>query len=104
MNTATTPSQAVGYDAGDRSYGMPGSIVRTAYLMREKETNMTMASKATASYNQAYPDGYDPVVGITLYDHIADNPRFPVVAPEGFDLQSIIFVDGSRIDPFGEEA
>ena len=104
MNTTTTPnpSRPVGYDAGDRSYGMPGSIVRTAYLMREKETNMTMASKATASYNQAYPDGYDPEVGITLFDHIVDNPEFPVVASEDLDDLSIIFADGSRVDAFGE--
>ena len=38
MNTTTTPnpSQAVGYDDGGRSYGMPGSVTRTAYLMRAK--------------------------------------------------------------------
>ena len=63
---------------------------------------MTMASKAIASYNKAYPDGYDYKTDITLYDHIADNPEFPVVASEDLDDLSIIFADGSRVDAFGE--
>ena len=105
MNTSTTPrpSRAVRYSDGGRSYGMPGSVTRTAYLMREKETNtMTMASKAIASYKKAYPDGYDPEVGITLFDHIVDDPSYAFAPIEGFDDASIIFADGSRIAAFGE--
>lgn len=32
---------AIGYDAGGRSYGMPGTIVRTAYLMSVKAAKAT---------------------------------------------------------------
>ena len=63
---------------------------------------MTMASKAIASYNQAYPDGYDPEVGITLWHHIVGGPPYAFVPIEGLDDGTIIFADGSRIDPFGE--